>query len=278
MTGRDGGADLHPIGSSPVVILVRPQLADNIGACARAMANGGLFHLRLVAPRDGWPQEKAWRTASGADRILDAAAVHATVADATADLHRVFATCPRPRHIVKPVLTARGAAAELRAVTDRDLRAGLLFGPERAGLDNDDMAAADALVRYPLNPAFMSLNLSQAVMIMAYEWWTATDDTPARTLMTNETQVATKGKLDNFLAHLVDQLDACGFLRNLPKRPGMIRNLRHFFQRGEVTEQELRTLHGVVTELAIGRRQRGRLEEMEDQGPALDPQTVRRTL
>jgi tRNA/rRNA methyltransferase len=261
MTGRDGGADLHPIGNSPVVILVRPQLADNVGACARAMANGGLFHLRLVAPRDGWPQEKAWRTASGADRILDAATVHETVADAVADLHHVFATCPRPRHIVKPVLTARGAAAELREISQRGLRAGLLFGPERAGLDNDDMAAADALVRYPLNPAFMSLNLAQAVMVMAYEWWTADDDTPPRTLMTNETQVATKGRLDNFLAHLVDQLDACGFLRNLPKRPGMIRNIRHFFQRGEVTEQELRTLHGVVTELAIGRRQRGRLEE-----------------
>jgi tRNA/rRNA methyltransferase len=264
MTGRDGGADLHPIGNSPVVILVRPQLADNVGACARAMANGGLFHLRLVAPRDGWPQEKAWRTASGADRILDAATVHDTVADAVADLHHVFATCPRPRHIVKPVLTARGAAAELREITYRGLRAGLLFGPERAGLDNDDMAEADALVRFPLNPAFMSLNLAQAVMVMAYEWWTADDDTSPRTLITNETQVATKSRLDNFLTHLVDQLDACGFLRNLPKRPGMVRNIRHFFQRGEVTEQELRTLHGVVTELAIGRRQRGRLEEPED--------------
>ena len=261
MTGRDGGADLHPIGNSPVVILVRPQLADNVGACARAMANGGLFHLRLVAPRDGWPQEKAWRTASGADRILDAATVHDSVAEAVADLHHVFATCPRPRHIVKPVLTARGAANELREISVRGLRAGLLFGPERAGLDNDDMAAADALVRFPLNPAFMSLNLSQAVMVMAYEWWTAADETPPRTLMTNETQVATKGLLENFLSHLVDQLDACGFLRNLPKRPGMVRNLRHFFQRGEVTEQELRTLHGVVTELAIGRRQRGRLED-----------------
>ena len=264
MTGRDGGADLHPIGNSPTVILVRPQLADNIGACARAMANGGLFHLRLVAPRDGWPQEKAWRTASGADRILDAATVHDTVADAVADLHHVFATCPRPRHIVKPVLTARGAATELREICHRGLAAGLLFGPERAGLDNDDMAAADALVRYPLNPAFMSLNLAQAVMVMAYEWWTADDGTPLRTLMTNETQVATKGKLDNFLAHLVDQLDACGFLRNVPKRPGMVRNLRHLFQRGEVTEQELRTLHGVVTELAIGRRERGRLETNPD--------------
>jgi tRNA C32,U32 (ribose-2'-O)-methylase TrmJ len=132
------------------------------------------------------------------------------------------------------------------------------------------MAAADALVRFPLNPAFMSLNLAQAVMVMAYEWWTAGDVTPPRTLMTNETQVATKGRLDNFLAHLVDQLDACGFLRNLPKRPGMVRNIRHFFQRGEVTEQELRTLHGVVTELAIGRRQRGRLESDSDEAGTQD--------
>jgi TrmH family RNA methyltransferase len=260
MTGRDGGADLHPIGNSPVVVLVRPQLADNIGAVARAMANGGLFELRLVAPRDGWPQEKAWRQASGADRILEAVSVHATVAEAVADLQHVYATCPRPRHIIKPVLTARGAAAELRSVCGRGLRAGLLFGPERAGLDNDDMAQADALVRYPLNPAFMSLNLAQAVMVLAYEWWSFAEDTPQRTLMTNETEIATKAELENFLAHLIDQLDACGFLRNAPKRPGMVRNLRHLFQRGEVTQQELRTLHGVVTELAIGRRQRGRLE------------------
>ena len=260
MTGRDGGADLAPLGNSPVVVLVRPQLADNIGACARAMANGGLFELRLVAPRDGWPQEKAWRTCSGADRLLDCATLHETVADAVADLHHVFATCPRPRHIIKPVLTARGAAAELRMIGGRGLRAGVLFGPERAGLDNDDMAQADALVRFPLNPAFMSLNLSQAVMVVAYEWWTAADATLPRSLMTNETRVATKKELENFLGHLTDQLDECGFLRNLPKRPGMVRNIRHLFQRGEVTEQELRTLHGMVTELAIGRRQLGRVE------------------
>jgi TrmH family RNA methyltransferase len=261
MTGKAEGADLHPIGRSPVVILVRPQLADNIGAVARAMANGGLFHLRLVAPRDGWPQPAAWRNASGAQRLLDQLTLHDSVEDAVADLHHVFATCPRPRHIVKPVLTARGAAAELREICGRDLRCGLLFGPERAGLDNDDMACADALIRYPMNPAFTSLNLAQAVMVMAYEWWQTGGDTPPRRLMTNETQVATKARLENFLAHLVDQLDACGFLRNAPKRQGMIRNIRHFFQRGEVTEQELRTLHGIVTELAIGRRQRGRLEK-----------------
>jgi len=260
MTGREGGADLEPAGNDPVVILVRPQLADNIGAAARAMANGGLFHLRLVAPRDGWPQEKAWRTASGADRILDAATVHQNLGEAVADLHHVHATCPRPRHIIKPVLTARGAAAELREICARGLRTGVLFGPERAGLDNDDMAHADTLIRYPLNPGFMSLNLAQAVMIMAYEWWTAAETTPPRVLMTNETRIATKRELENFLALLTDQLDACGFLRNRPKRPGMVRNIRHFFERGEVTEQELRTLHGIVTELAVGRRLRGRLE------------------
>ena len=261
MTGRDGGAPLAPIGSnSPVVILVRPQLAENVGAVARAMANGGLFHLRLVAPRDGWPQERAWRSASGADRILDAATVHPDVDHAVADLHRVFATCPRPRHIVKPLLTARGGAAELREVSRRALQAGILFGPERAGLDNDDMARADALIRYPLNPNFSSLNLAQAVMIMAYEWWLSDDATSPRELMTNETHVATKGELENFMGHLVRELDACGFLRNLPKRPGMVRNLWHLFERGEVTEQELRTLHGVVAELALGRRMRGRDE------------------
>ena len=247
--------------AGPIIVLVEPQLGENIGAAARVMANFGLARLRLVAPRDGWPQEKAWRNSSGADRILDAATVFTSVADAVADLHRVFATCPRPRHIIKPVLTARGAAAELREIGTRALRAGVLFGPERAGLDNDDMAQADALVRFPLNPAFMSLNLAQAVMVLAYEWWLAHDATPPRELMTNETRVATKKELENFLAHLIDQLDACGFLRNLPKRPGMVRNIRHFFQRGEVTEQELRTLHGIVTELAVGRRQMGRLEE-----------------
>ena len=180
MTGRDGGADLAPIGNSPVVVLVRPQLADNIGACARAMANGGLFHLRLVAPRDGWPQEKAWRNSSGADRILDEATVHA-----------IGGRCGcRPAPCVRDLSAAAphrqtgadraGARRSCVRSAARGLRAGLLFGPERAGLDNDDMAQADALVRYPLNPAFMSLNLAQAVMVMAYEWWTRDDETPPR--------------------------------------------------------------------------------------------------
>ena len=261
MTGRDGGAAIGPVGEhTPAVILVRPQLAENIGAAARAMANGGLFHLRLVAPRDGWPQEKAWRAASGADAILDAATLHPTVADAVADLQRVFATCPRPRHVIINTATARGAAAMLREIAARGLASGILFGPERAGLTADDLAHADTLVRIPLNPAFNSMNLAQAVMVMAYEWWTAADATPPLRLVTNETRIATKGELENFLRHLVDELDACGFLRNKAKRPSMVRTIRHLFERGEVTEQELRTLHGIVTELARGRRVRGRIE------------------
>lgn len=255
MTGRDDGAELHPIDPSPVVILVRPQMAENIGACARAMGNGGLFHVRIVAPRDGWPQPRAWITGSGAHRILDNAQVFPTVADAVADLHRVFATCPRPRHIIKPVLTARGGAAEIVAAGESGLKTGILFGPERTGLDNDDIAQADSLIRYDLNPGFMSLNLSQAVMVMGYEWWLARrPEQPLRELQTNETLPATKAELDNFMAHLIRACDASGFLRNGQKRPGMVRNLRHFFQRGEVTRQELNTLHGVITELARGPR------------------------
>ena len=157
-------------------------------------------------------------------------------------------------------MTARAAAAALHEAASRGLRCALLFGPERAGLDNDDMAQADTLVRYPLNPAFDSLNLSQAVMVMAYEWWTAADATPPRVLMTNESEVAEKAALNGLLDHLVAELDACGFLRNAPKRPGMIRNLRHLFQRAEVTSQEVRTLHGIVAELSRGRMRQGRPE------------------
>jgi tRNA C32,U32 (ribose-2'-O)-methylase TrmJ len=170
----------------------------------------------------------------------------------------VLGTCPRPRHVIVPILDARAAAAELRAVNARALRVAVLFGPERAGLESDDLAYCDTLVRYPLNPQHNSLNLAQAVMILAYEWWMQAEATPAREFQTNGTRVATKGDLEAFLTRLIAELDAAGFLHNPPKRPGMIRNLRHWFERGEVTEQELRTLHGVVTELSRGRMVHGR--------------------
>lgn len=258
MTGRDGGAPLTPHEPSPIVVLVRPQLAENIGAVARAMANGGLFHLRLVAPRDGWPQERAFRTASGADRILEAARLHPDFDSAIADCTRVFATCPRPRHVIMPVLTARGAAAEACAAGAAGERVAVLFGPERAGLTAEEVARADTLIRYPVNPAFPSLNLAQAVMVFAYEWWQAhAGEPPPRRFVTHETRPATKGEIETFLTHLIAALDRVGFWRTPEKRPGMIRNLRHFFTRSTVTAQELRTLHGIVTELEAGPRRKG---------------------
>jgi TrmH family RNA methyltransferase len=261
MTGGRGetGAPLTPPpGESPIIVLVRPQMAANIGTAARAMANGGLFHLRIVAPRDGWPQPNAYAAASGADAILDHAQLFPDIRSAVADCHRVFGTCPRPRHVVIPMRDARAAAEDFHEVNARGLRLAVLFGPERAGLEADDLAHCDTLVRYPLNPQHNSLNLAQAVMILAYEWWMRKATTPPRRLQTHATRIATKAELDSFLDRLVAELDAAGFLHNPPKRPGMVRNLRHWFQRGEVTEQELRTLHGVVTELARGRMVRGR--------------------
>jgi TrmH family RNA methyltransferase len=261
MTGGrpEGRAPLTPPpGESPIVVLVRPQMARNIGTTARAMANGGLFHLRIVAPRDGWPQPDAYPAASGADPILDAAQLFPDIPSAVADCHRVFGTCPRPRHVIIPMRDARAAAEDLRAINARSLRCAVLFGPERAGLEADDLAHCDTLVRYPLNPQHNSLNLAQAVMILAYEWWMQAEPTPPREFMTNETRIATKGELENFLNRLIGELDACGFLHSAQKRPGMVRNLRHWFERGEVTEQELRTLHGVVTELSRGRMVHGR--------------------
>jgi TrmH family RNA methyltransferase len=265
--GEGGAALTPPPGESPIVVLVRPQMAANIGTAARAMANGGLFHLRIVAPRDGWPQPNAYAAASGADAILDAAQLFPDLRSALADCHRVFGTCPRPRHVITRILDARAAAEELRAVNARDLRVAVLFGPERAGLEADDLAHCDTLVRYPLNPQHNSLNLAQAVMILAYEWWMLAEATPPRLFQTNETRPATKGELEGFLDRLIAELDASGFLHNPPKRPGMVRNLRHWFQRGEVTEQELRTLHGVVTELSRGRMVRGRFAGEEPTAP-----------
>ena len=184
-----------------------------------------------------------------------------------ADCHRVLATCPRPRYVITRVFDARAAAAEFRAVNGHGLRAGVLFGPERAGLTADDLAHADTLVRYPLNPEHDSLNLAQAVMILSYEWWMAAEPTPARQFQTHRTEVATKGELDNFMRHLTEELDACGFLRNGPKRPGMVRNLRHWFARGEITRQELNTMHGVVAELSRGRMRHGRPEARAEDLP-----------
>ncbi len=226
--------------TQPVIILVEPQLAENIGAAARAMLNCGLTEMRLVNPKPDWPSERARANSSGAESVLEAAGVFRSVAEATDDL-------------VKRVLTPPAAIAEMRAAIGAGERIGVLFGPERSGLTNDDIASVDAIVQVPLNPAFHSLNLGQAVLLIAYEWFKAGDATPADVLHAGGEPPATRGHLDSFFTRLEAELDACGFLRNRDMRPAMVRNIRALFGRAQLTDQEVRTLHGILTELVTKR-------------------------
>lgn len=242
-------------GGGPAIILVAPQLGENIGTAARAMANCGLDDLRLVRPRDGWPSAKAVAAASGADHVLDKARLYPDAAAAVADLVHVYASTARERGMVRRQLTPRQAAAEMRARLAAGEPCGVLFGPERTGLLNDELTLADSVLTVPLNPAFASLNLAQAVLVVGYEWFTAGDASPAEALHAGASRPATKDELFEFFAHFEEALGRTGFLRNKEKRPSMVRNLRNLFQRARLTEQEVRTLHGVVTAFA-GPRQR----------------------
>lgn len=234
-------------GPAPVVVLVRPQLGENIGMAARAMLNCGLSALRLVSPRDGWPNERARRAASGADVVLEKARVFGTVAEAVADLQHVVATTARDRELVQRIVTARRAASEMRGRIARGQRVGVLFGPERTGLTNDDMVQADTALTIPLNPQFSSLNVAQAVLIVAYEWLTAADATPAQRIAGHAARAASKQELQNLFGHLERALDESGFLRHKAMRPSMVLNLRALLQRAAMTEQEVRTFHGVIS-------------------------------
>jgi len=243
-----------PASGGPAIILVAPQLGENIGTAARAMYNCGLTDLRLVRPRDGWPSAKAQAAASGADTVLEKARLFETPEGAIADLARVYATTARDRYMVKRIVTPRQGAAEIRAFMAAGERCGILFGPERTGLLNEHIALADTVMCAPLNPAFSSLNLAQAVLIVGYEWFAAGDATPPTFLHSGHSQPAAKEKLIRFFEHLEEELDRNGFMRNAEKRPSMVRNLRNLFQRAQCTEQELRTLHGVVTAFAGPRK------------------------
>jgi tRNA/rRNA methyltransferase len=244
-------------GPGPAIILIEPQLSENIGMAARAMLNCGLQELRLVRPREIWPNDKAVAAASGADRILDGARLFPSTQAAIADLSRVFAATARPRYMTKPVWTARQAAGELRGLIGAGIATGILFGREATGLDNDDIALADTLITIPLNPQFSSLNLAMAVLMVGYEWFQRESDAPGAVLtMPKETRPATRDELIGLFEHLESELDDCGFLRNLEKRPIMVRNLRNMFGRADLTEQEVRTLRGVITCLVSGRKGR----------------------
>ncbi|MBO0713070.1 MAG: RNA methyltransferase [Acetobacteraceae bacterium] len=247
--------------AGPAIILVEPQLGENIGTAARAMMNCGLDDLRLVRPRDGWPSDRAIAAASGADLVLAKARLFADVPAAIADLVHVCATTARDRGMVRREVTPRHAAHEMRLWLAAGEACGVLFGPERTGLLNDDVALADTVLTVPLNPGFSSLNLAQAVLIIGYEWFTSGAAAGPETMRRGGGRPATKEALLNFFAHLEEELVRNGFLRNRESRPGMVRNLRSLFQRAQCTEQELRTLHGVVTSFA-GPRERGSKTEM----------------
>jgi tRNA/rRNA methyltransferase len=240
----------------PAIILVEPQLGENIGTAARAMLNCGLGDLRLVRPRDGWPSERAVAAASGADSVLDKARLYPSLEAAIGDLAHVYAATARDRYMVKRELTPRAAAAEMRLLLDAGEPCGVLFGPERTGLVNDQIALADTVLSVPLNPAFSSLNLAQAVLLIGYEWFTARAAPPPEIMHTGHSRPANKAELVRFFEHFEEALALSGFLRHPDKRPSMIRNLRNLFQRAHCTEQELRTLHGVITAF-MGPRKRG---------------------
>ncbi len=255
-------------GDTPVLVLVRPQLADNIGMVARAMANFGLEHLRLVAPRDGWPNEKARIAASGANFIIDGAEAYPAFEPALAGLQWVAATTARQRDLAKSVLTPEQAVAEMRRRMAEGQRCGIVFGPERNGLETDEVANADAIVMAPVNPTFASLNLAQAVLLVSYEWMKQSGGGTLGRVTTYEAPIApglhTRGSppagrqdLIAFFEHIEGELDAGGFFTAPDKRPSVVQNLRSMFVRMGATEQEIRTLRGIVKALAhpkAGRR------------------------
>jgi tRNA/rRNA methyltransferase len=250
---------------SPVIVLVGAQLGENIGTAARAMLNFGLIDLRLVRPSCGWPNAKALNAASGATEVLNRLQLFETVQEASADLHRLYATTARTRDLAKPVVTASEAVREIRAALARGERVGVLFGPERTGLSNDDLIYADAVLRVPVNPEFFSLNLAQAVLLVAYEWFQSADPAPARREARPAGRPATKGELDQLLDHLVSELEAADFFRTPDRRQSMARALRLIFARAGLHEPDVHLLRGVIKQLARGRGpRRNRVEPVRN--------------
>ncbi len=227
-------------------------MGENIGAAARAMANFGLSDLRLVRPRDGWPNEKAVAAASRADHVIAAATVFETVEEAVADLGFVYATTARDRDLTKEVVGPVEAGRRLRAFGTDGVRTGLLFGRERWGLNNDEIALADHILTLPVVPEFASLNIAQAVLVIAYEWRKAgfeAEDGGLPFRMPDRSPPATKEELIHFFHHLETSLEERSFFRPPEKRETMIRNLRAIFQRVQLTAQEVRTLRGIIATL-----------------------------
>ena len=262
---RDTATQYHDLtlpAHKPVIVLHKSQMPENIGMVARAMANCGLTELRLVNPRDGWPHDNAFPSASGADDILHNTKLYETLADAVADRTLVFGTCAFERELVKPVITAEAAATAIvnAHATAQTGTAALVFGPERTGLTKDDLACCDAIITIPLNPDFASLNIAQSVLLVSYCWWQQavlqhSSHTPdvLNILALNESETASQAEIENLYDHAIWALEHKHYFTNPQNEPAQRRNARSFLQRMRLTVQEARSAHGMLKALLDGK-------------------------
>jgi tRNA/rRNA methyltransferase len=236
------------------IILVNPQMAENIGAAARAMLNFGISDLRIVNPRDGWPNETAIRNASGAFNVIPPPQIYKTLEDALKDINVVYATTARPRDMVKKVFTPESAAKEISRQKARRLKTGILFGAERTGLTNDQIVLANHIITIPTNPDFWSLNLAQSVLLVSYEIHKTKDKTHAIEMSFGGSDAVSHEELEGMLSRLEQELKNKNFFRSEDLKPTMIRNIRNIFTRPELSEQEVKTMHGIISAL-IGKKE-----------------------
>src|SRR3977135_2617927 len=240
--------------AGPVVILVEPQLGENIGMAARAMGNFGLTRLGIVNPLAGWPNVHARRAASGADHVLDHVELFDTVEQAVADCTLLFATTARAHDQAKPVVAPDAAAREIAMEIAGGGNVAILFGRERYGLQNEEVALADRIITFPVNPGFASLNLAQAVLLIGYEWFKLATEGTLPFAMPQRSERTSQHQMQAFFDNLVRELDRVEFLRPAEKRDTMLVNLRNIFTRMDPTKQDMHTLHGVVMAIAEGRK------------------------
>ena len=233
----------------PAFVLVRPQMGENIGGAARAMWIFGLDRMRIVEPRDGWPNQKAVAMASGAGRLLDEAGLFATTDEALADCDYVFATTARPRGLTKPVVTPERAMEQARTLIAEGKKVAVLFGPERAGLENDDIARANAIVSVPVNPEFASLNLAQCVLLTAYEWRRQTEEVVPEVMEMAKTEFASKLEIQKLGDHFEERMEEAGFFFPETKAEGMKLNLRNLWSRLPLTRADVQIFHGMLRQM-----------------------------
>ena len=239
---------MPPLNDAPAIILSHPQMGENIGAAARAMKNFGLSELRLIAPKTEWPNERAKVLASGAADIIEGTGVYPDARAALADFGLVLATTARGRDVLREVLTPAAAAARLRAASAAGIRTAILFGGERAGLDNDEMSLADAAITIP-TAEFPSLNLGQAVLLIGYEWLKSADATPPSRTRKTIAVPASRAELVGLFEHLERELDAAQYLFPPQKKETMVRNIRAMILRARLSDQEVRTIRGMIVAL-----------------------------